>query len=207
MPLLGAHMSIAGSPCMALKRGKEAGCRVIQIFTRNRMTWSGKGLSRSETEAFEKMRADTSVIPIAIHGSYLINLASPIKDKGSSSLHLLLREMEWCRQLNIPYLVIHPGSHMGAGVEKALKTVAEILTRALGRTAGSRITILLETTAGQGTSLGYRFEHLAEIIRLTGARDRLAVCFDTCHVFAAGYDFRTKKAYGQMIEEFDKIIG
>ena len=207
MPLLGAHMSIAGNPSMALKRGGAIGCRVIQIFTRNRLTWSGKELSSGEIEAFNRIRMETSIIPIAIHGSYLINLASPVAKVRSKSLLLLIHEMGWSRQLNIPYLVVHPGFHMGAGEDRGIKTVAGTIARALERTEGYEVIILLETTAGQGTTLGYRFEHLAEIIHLTGFRNRLGICLDTCHVFAAGYDFRTKEAYGQIIEEFDNVIG
>ncbi|MFC1819889.1 deoxyribonuclease IV [Thermodesulfobacteriota bacterium] len=207
MPLLGAHMSIAGHPYKALIRGGETGCKVIQIFTRNRLKWSACGLSESEIEAFNRARTETSVIPIAIHGSYLINLASPRSDARERSLLLLLNEIEWAEQLDIPYLVIHPGSHMGIGEKKGLEWVAKMINRALDRSEGSSVKILLETTAGQGTSLGYRFEHLAEIIGLTESSERVGVCFDTCHVFASGYDFRNKEAYRQIIIKFGNVIG
>ncbi len=207
MPLLGAHMSIAGHPYRALLRGKEAGCRVIQIFTRNRLKWAAKSLTRSEADYFYRAREETAVIPVAIHGSYLMNLASPQSDVREKSLSLLMKEMDWAEMLQIPYLVLHPGSHMGDGEERGLERVAAILNRAIEDSSGYRVKILLETTAGQGTGLGYRFEHLADILKSTGFSKRLGVCFDTCHVFAAGYDFRTREAYGQIMENFDNIIG
>ena len=200
-------MSIAGHPHKAILRGRETGCRVIQIFTRNRLRWSAKRLSPKEIESFHRIRFETSVIPIAIHGSYLINPASPHHDSRMKSLLLLLDELEWAEMLDIPFLVIHPGAHKGEGEKKGLEMIAETINRAHERTEGYQVKILLETTAGQGTSLGYRFAHLAEIMNLTKSRERMGVCFDTCHAFAAGYDFRTKEAYRQVINKFDKVIG
>lgn len=207
MPLLGAHMSISGGLDRALLRGKEAGCRVIQIFTRNTSQWNARPLSKAEVEAFQRAREETSVEPVAVHDSYLINLASSRADVRERSFGALLDEMERARRLEIPFLVIHPGSHLGDGEESGLKKIAEALKRILDRTSRTRVKILLETTAGQGTNLGYRFEHLARIMKLTGARERMGVCLDTCHVFAAGYDFRTAGSYRKLIREFDDIIG
>ncbi len=207
MPLLGAHMSIAGHPHEALLRGNKVGCQIIQIFTRNRITWSSRPLTREEIDAFHKVRIDTFITPVAIHCSYLINLASPLRDTRKESIALLLDEMEWARLLGIPYLVLHPGSHMGAGEKKGLLRVAEAINKIYDRPFNNKVKILLETTAGQGTVLGYSFEHLAEILERTAFPERLGVCFDTCHVFAAGYDFRTKKSYRQIFEKFNRIIG
>ena len=207
MPLLGAHMSIVGGPDKALRQGSEVGCKAIQIFTRNRLRWTGKELSSNEIIAFRGTRDDTSVVPIAIHCSYLINLASPDKDKRKQSYQLLLKEMEWASKLDIPYLVLHPGFHMGMGEDAALKTVGKMIKRVFHKCDRCKIEILLETTAGQGTCLGFRFEHFAEILKFADSDDRIGVCFDTSHVFASGYDFRKKEAYGQMMEEFDTIIG
>lgn len=207
MPLLGAHMSIAGHPDKALLRGKEMGCQAIQIFTRNRARWSAKKLSEIEIDAFHRARRETSITPVAIHNSYLINLASPHSDVRKKSFSVLLDEMEWAELLKIPYLVMHPGSHMGDGENRGLERITEAINRVHERTRDYRAKILLETTAGQGTNLGYRFEHLAEIFKLTKSRERLGVCFDTCHVFAAGYDFRTEETYRQLLKEFDRIIG
>jgi len=207
MPLLGAHMSIAGHPHKALLRGRETGCQVIQIFTRHRMKWSARKLSKREIDDFYRIRKETSITPMAIHNSYLINLASPNPDARRRSLSLLMDEMEWAELLQIPYVVMHPGSHMGDGEKVGLERVAEAINMIHDRTEDYRVKILLETTAGQGTNLGYRFEHLAEILEQTESRERLGVCFDTCHVFAAGYDFRTEEAYRQLLRAFDKIIG
>jgi deoxyribonuclease-4 len=207
MPLLGAHMSIAHHPHKALLRGKEVGCQVIQIFTRNRSQWLAKGLTESEIVAFDRARRETLINPIAIHTSYLINLASSRSDVRKRSLHLLLYEMEWAERLGIPYLVMHPGSHTGDGERRGLGRITEAINRVHDKTKDYGVTILLETIAGQGTNLGYRFEHLAEIFAGAVYKERLGVCLDTCHVFAAGYDFRTAETYEQLFEEFDRIIG
>jgi deoxyribonuclease-4 len=207
MPFLGAHMSIAGHPHKALLRGKEVGCQVIQIFTRNRLRWSAKRLSKEEINSFFKTKIDTNIIPVAIHGSYLINLASPSTNKRNNSLNLLVKEMAWAERLKIPFLVIHPGSHMGEGELRGLNLVGEMINRANEKTPEYKVQILLELTSGQGTSLGYRFEHIREILGLSWYHERLGVCFDTCHAFTAGYDFRTKESYRHLLKEFDNIIG
>jgi deoxyribonuclease-4 len=207
MPLLGAHMSIAGGLYRALLRGKEAGCRAIQIFARNRSQWHAGKLTTNDIDLFHKTREETSIDPVAVHNSYLINLASPRSDIFEKSFHVLLDELERAELLGIPYLVMHPGSHLREGEKKGLRRFAEAIDRVHDRTPDYRVKILLETTAGQGTNLGYRFEHLAEILESTGSHERLGVCFDTCHVFAAGYDFRTAETYSQLLTEFDATIG
>lgn len=200
-------MSIAGNPYKALLRGAAVGCQAIQIFTRNRLKWSAKGLSEKEIDAFQIAQAKTSIIPIAIHASYLINLASPRADRREKTFLLFLNELKWAEQLDIPFLVIHPGSHLGEGERKGIERVAEMINAALDRTPGYNVKILLETTAGQGTDLGYRFDHLAEILGLVLLSERLGVCYDTCHTFAGGYDYRNEEAYRQVIEKFDNLIG
>ena len=207
MPLIGAHMSIADGPGKALSRGSDAGCKVIQMFTGNRLRWVARALSTSEVEKFRIQRIDTSVFPIAIHGSYLINLASPFREKRERSLTLLLKEIQWAIRLGVPYIVLHPGSHLGLGGGQAIKLIAEMLDMAMMDTNECGVNILLETTAGQGTSLGFRFKHFADIFDLVRFDERLGVCLDTCHVFASGYDFTKKKIYRQLIKEFDTIIG
>ena len=144
MPLLGAHMSIAGHPHNAFLRGKEVGCQVIQIFTRNRLRWVAKRLSQEEINSFFKANRETSIIPVAIHGSYLINLASPSSGNRRRSLKLLTNEMEWAESLNIPFLVIHPGSHMGEGEEKGMSLVVDLINEAHEKTNNYRTKILLE---------------------------------------------------------------
>lgn len=207
MPRLGAHMSIAGGLDKALLRGSEVGCQVIQVFTRYRVRWSAKKLSEKEIEAFHKTRKKTGIIPVSIHNSYLINLASPRPHVRKRSLSALLNEMMWAERLKIPYLVMHPGAHLGEGEKRGLKRISEAINRVHNRTRDYKVKILLETTAGQGTNLGYRFEHLAEIFEMTECRERLGVCLDTCHVFAAGYDLRTPETFNQLLKKFDGIIG
>ena len=207
MPLLGAHMSIAGHPHKALLRGKEIGCHVIQIFTRHRIRWSAKKLSKKEIDAFYKTQEETSVVPVAIHNSYLINLASPKSDVRKKSFSTLNEEMKWAEFLKIPYLVMHPGSHMGDGEKIGLRRIAEAINRIHDKFKDNHVQVLLEITAGQGTNIGYRFEHMAEIFELTESRERMGICFDTCHAFAAGYDFRSKETYRRLISKFDSIIG
>lgn len=207
MPRLGAHMSIAGGLYRAPLRGREAGCEAIQIFTRNRNRWKSKKLSTKEIDLFHKACEETSIPVVAAHSSYLINLASTRSHVFDKSVHALLQELERVERLQIPHLVMHPGAHVGAGEEKGLRRLAGALNRVLERTTDCRVKILLETTAGQGTTLGYRLEHLAEILEMTESQERLGVCVDTCHAFAAGYDFRTAKAYRQFVKKFDKILG
>jgi deoxyribonuclease-4 len=207
MPLLGAHMSISGGLYRALLNGREVGCHAIQIFTRNRNTWKSKKLSTEEIDLFHKACKETSIPVVAVHSSYLINLASTRSRVFEKSVHALLQELERVERLKIPYLVMHPGAHVGGGEKKGLEQIAGALNGVLERMGHCRVKILLETTAGQGTSLGYRLEHLAEILEMCKSQDRLGICLDTCHVFAAGYDFRTEKAYKQFLKEFDRILG
>jgi len=207
MPLLGAHMSIAGGLYRAFLKGREAGCEAIQIFTRNPNRWRSKKLSKKEIDLFHKACEETSIPVVAAHCGYLINLASDRSHVFEKSVHALIQELERTERLEIPYLVMHPGAHVGGGEEKGLRRLAGALNRLLERTQDYRVKLLLETTAGQGTTLGYRLEHLAEILEMTEFQERLGVCVDTCHVFAAGYDFRTAKAYSQFVKEFDKILG
>jgi deoxyribonuclease-4 len=207
MPLLGAHMSISGGLYKAPLKGREAGCQAIQVFTRNRNRWKSKKLSTKEIDLFHKACEETSIRVVAAHSSYLINLASTRSHVFEKSVHALLQELERTELLEIPYLVMHPGAHVGGGEKKGLKRIAGALKGVLERTSDYRVKILLETTAGQGTSLGYRLEHLAEILEMTESQDRLGICMDTCHAFAAGYDFRTAKAYRQFLKKFDRILG
>ena len=200
-------MSISGGLSKALFRGKKRGCEVIQIFTRNPNRWISRRLSLKEIDAFDEARIETSIEPVAAHDSYLINLASPHRENREKSFHALLDEMDRAERLSIPYVVMHPGSHLGDGEKVGIKRISEALNHIFDRTSQFQVKILLETTAGQGTNLGYRFEHLAEIIGQTEAEERLGVCLDTCHVFAAGYDFRDEETYRRLVRDFDATIG
>lgn len=205
--MLGAHTSIAGGLHRAILRGKDLGCDAIQIFTGSRNRWEKRKLSAQEIDAFHKAREATSVRPVAAHNSYLINLASPVPAMFEKSLAALVEELERAELLGIPFLVMHPGAHMGAGERPGIRRIVEGINRANDKTARFRVKILLETTSGQGTSLGYRFEHLTRIIEGVEDPERLGVCFDTCHAFAAGYDFRTRGACEQLLTAFDRVVG
>ncbi len=206
-PLIGAHMSIAGGLSNALLRGQELGCRTIQIFTKNNNQWKAKGLTSKEARRFLDHQMETGISPVLGHTGYLINLASPEKDVYSMSRDSMLVELKRAEMLGLPYLVMHPGSHVGSGEGQGIQRVIDSLDWLHDRTRGYEVKILLETTAGQGTSIGYRFEHLAQIIEGTEESQRLGVCLDTCHIFAAGYDIRTRRAYDATFVGFEKVVG
>ncbi len=205
--LLGAHMSISEGLYKAFLRGKEVGCTTIQIFTKNSNQWKVKDLTEEEILKFKQAQKETGISPVVAHDSYLINLGSPDRELLQKSREAFLIELKRCDQLDIPYLVMHPGSHVGAGESEGIRRIAESLNWALEKTPGSRVMILLENTAGQGTNLGYRFEHLAEILERVEEKPRFGVCLDTCHLLAAGYDIRTEQGYQRTLQEFDGIVG
>ena len=206
-PPLGAHTSIAGGVHNAILTGKEIGCDVVQIFSKNQMQWNGKPLSEEDVQKFREAIQETGVFPVTVHDAYLINLSATNPDTYGRSYRAFVDELKRCEQLGVPYLVMHPGSHLGAGEEAGLQRIAESIARAYRESGAQRTVVLLETTAGQGTNLGYRFEHLRQIIDITALGNRVAVCLDTCHIFAAGYDLRTPQAWEQTKSEFDRIIG
>lgn len=201
--LLGAHMSIAGGVDKAIERGQSIGCTAIQIFVKNNNQWFGKPISPEESQSFIASKDHSNIFVLA-HAGYLINLAHPAPGKTMESM---LDELQRCDQLNIPFIVLHPGSHLGSGEGIGLGNVAANLNRLFDQTAGSKVKIALETTSGQGTNLGYKFEHLREIIDQVDDQERIGVCFDTCHSFAAGYDLRDKEGYRRTMKEFEEIIG
>lgn len=207
--LLGAHMSIAGGLHNAIARGVTAGSTALQIFTKNASQWRAKPL---EDEAIARFKADlagSAIDPQALvaHDSYLINLASPDPDRWRQSVEAFTDELRRCDQLGVPYLVTHPGAHMGEGEEAGLQRIAEALRQALSNAPPCRTTVLLETTAGQGSALGHRFAHLGRLLELVPDEERLGVCFDSCHVFAAGYEINTEAGYAATWEEFEREVG
>jgi deoxyribonuclease-4 len=204
--LLGAHVSIAGGVHKAIERGADLGCSAIQIFTKNATRWKAKPLSETEIPEFKRARERTGIMVVA-HGSYLINIASPDPDLWRKSTAGLEEETERAGQLEIPFLILHPGAHKETGEKEGLARVIRGLDDVLAATEGSEVMITVENTAGQGTVLGYSFEHLAEILRESDHSERLGVCLDTCHAFAAGYDMTDRERCAAVIEEFDRVIG
>ncbi|MCD6385169.1 deoxyribonuclease IV [Candidatus Sumerlaeota bacterium] len=207
MPYLGAHMSIAGGVSRALLRGAEIKCEVVQLFVKNNVQWRTPPLSEQEVARFRRVLRTSSVRMAFAHACYLINLASPDDTIFLRSRACLLEEYTRCVRLGLPYIIFHPGSHRGAGVEFGIQRVATGLDWILSRRRGAKVKILLETTAGQGNSIGFCFEQLAEIIRRCRFKNRLGVCLDTCHIFSAGYDIRTIDTYKKTMRQLDKVIG
>ncbi len=207
MPLLGAHMSVAGGVSKALERGKSIGCDTIQIFTRNNNRWVSKPIPPEEIERFHEQVKATGIWPVFSHAAYLINLASPKDDLWVKSMEAFIDELVRAEKLNLLGVVLHPGSHMGAGEEAGIARIAAALDRCHEATEGFKTLTLLEITAGTGDHLGYRFEQLAEIRSRVKHPERVAYCFDTCHAFAAGYDFRTREGYEAVMDEFDRVLG
>jgi len=205
--LLGAHMSIAGGVHKALERGKSVGCDIVQIFTKSSNQWKAKPLTDEDLRLFNEAKAETGISIVIGHTSYLINLAAPDPLTYNKSLDSMRIELERAEALGLPHLVLHPGSHKGEGEQAGLKKIAKSLDAVHKALPGLKVKTALEITAGQGTGLGFRFEHLARIMDTAKNPERLSVCFDTCHAFAAGYDIRTKKAYMATMREFDRVIG
>ena len=203
----GAHMSISGGHHQAIARGLEIDCDAIQIFTKNNNQWRAKPLTEKDIESFKKAWRESTIDPVVAHNGYLINLCSANEENLKKSIASMKDELDRAEALGLPYLVIHPGSHGGKGEKEGVKEIADNLSRLHGETKGYKVKLCLETTAGQGTGIGYRFEHLAEIIDRTEEGDRLGICLDTCHVFAAGYDIRSPKALQKTLKEFDEVVG
>ncbi len=204
---LGAHQSIAGGTPRAVERGLEVGCRVLQIFVKNSNRWAGRPIDRPEARAFRSATRGAGLARVVAHTSYLINLASPVAELRRRSIEALAEEIERCRRLGIPDLVLHPGAHRGEGESAGVARIAASLDDVFDRTAGARVRILLETAAGQGSCVGHRFEHLRDILGAVRTPRRVAACFDTCHVHAAGYDIVSAQGYAETIADFDRTVG
>jgi deoxyribonuclease IV len=204
-PLLGAHMSISGGPAKALERGHSVGCTAVQIFVKNNMQWFAKDFATAELEAF----ANSSYRPAIVfgHTSYLINLCAIDPMTFERSRAALKTELERADQLGLPFLVLHPGAHMGAGIDTGLARIAESLDFVFASLPKGRCKVALEATAGQGSTLGSKFAELATIIDRCRYPKRLSVCLDTAHLFAAGYDISTPKKFWNVFAEFEREIG
>ena len=200
-------MSIAGGVERALERGHRIGCTTIQLFTKNSNQWAAPPLSGESIRLFRQRRRETGIAPLVAHTSYLINLASANAALWEQSIEAYRVEVERCAALGIGLLVLHPGAPKDAGPSFGIERVAEALNRVHAATPGRRVITCLETTAGQGSHLGRTFEELAAIMRLVRSISRIGACFDTCHVFAAGYDIRTPTGYRTTLQAFDRTIG
>ena len=203
--LVGAHCSIEGGHEKAVYLGSELGCEVVQVFTKSSRQWSAVGLQAGAASRLRQAKRETGINEVFGHAGYLINLAS--KDRGNlgRSRTSLLDELQRCSELGLPFLVLHPGAHLGEGEEAGLKRILESLDWVFTRYAG-KTKVAMEATCGQGTTLGGKVEHLAYLVEQSAHAKRLAVCLDTCHLFAAGYDLRTPEAIDRFIREFKRHL-
>lgn len=206
---IGAHCSIAGGLAEAVKRGALLGCSCIQLFTKNSNQWISPPLLQSDIDEFQLEMAKGPVVSAFAHSGYLINLASPEEDTLKLSLDSMRSELQRAEALELPFVVVHPGSHKGKGELAGILQVVASLEMLLEESEGCRVKIALETTAGQGNSVGHRFEHFSEIfVRLSAKyQRRVGVCLDTAHIFSAGYDIRREKGYNDVMEKFSDMVG
>ncbi len=201
-------MPVAGGVDKAPLAGQAVGCAAMQIFTKNSNQWNAKPLDQKTIDAYRANLEKSGIVFVASHDSYLINMGSPDPAMREKSLAAFIDEIERAGQLGINHLVFHPGSHLGSGEEAGLDAVAACMNEAIKRTPNHpNVVLTIETTAGQGTNLGYKFEHIAYLIERVKDKKRAGVCFDTCHVFAAGYDIKSPEGYKKTWKEFDRIIG
>ena len=207
MPLFGSHLSIAGGYYKAADAAAELGLQTVQIFTKNNNQWQAKPLGDDDIHRFQESMSRGHLTKACAHNSYLINLASPKDELWQKSLDALVVEIERAEALGLDGVVMHPGSYVDSTEAEGLARIITAIDAAHVRTAGVRVELWLETTAGQGTCLGQRFEHLAEIIEGVKESQRLGVCVDTCHIFATGYPLATASEYQQTFDEFDRLIG
>lgn len=207
MPLLGSHLSIAGGYHKAVEAAAGFGMETVQIFTKNNNQWRAKELTDKDVEKFQAALEQAGLRTPCSHDSYLINLGSSDQELWEKSRDALIVELERAERLGLAGVVMHPGSHLKATPEEGLENIVRALDEVTAATNGMAIEIWLETTAGQGTNLGYKFEHLAYLLDHVRDKDRYGVCVDTCHIFAAGYPLKTKKEYDATMKEFDEHVG
>ena len=207
--ILGAHMPTSGGLYKSLINGKAIGCTGVQLFTANPRQWTHPALTPETIAAFKDAQQQTEIAFTTAHDSYLINLAAPNPEILEKSYHAFRSELDRAQQLGIPWVVTHMGAHLDLGEEEAVARLVASLKRILEETdrAGYTVGIAMETTAGQGTGLGWRFDQIGQILREVGHPSRLGVCLDTCHIFAAGYDLREEASYEMTVSDFDRLIG
>ena len=207
MPFFGAHLSIAGGLHNAIASAVELQCETVQLFTKNASQWNAKPLLPDEIEAFRSALAASGLRFATAHDSYLINLATPDDGLYRKSIAALVEEVHRAEALGLSYLVMHPGAHVGSGEEAGLRRVIAAFDEVHALCPSYAVKVLVENTAGQGTTLGHRFEHLAAILGGVKEKARLGVCFDTCHAFAAGYPIHEPDGFGQTFDQFESIVG
>ncbi|HEU4724816.1 MAG TPA: deoxyribonuclease IV [Candidatus Eisenbacteria bacterium] len=205
--MIGAHMSVAGGPATGIERALAVRARALQIFTKNASQWKGKPITDEEAAAFRAAWAASGLAPVVAHDSYLINLATPDRALRKQSVEALADELLRCELLGVAFLVAHPGAHVGSGVLEGCDRVSESINEARALAPAPDVILLLETVAGQGTTLGRKFEELARMRSGVARRDLVQFCLDTCHVHAAGYDLTTDQGYEETFREFDAILG
>lgn len=205
--LLGSHMSVSGGVHTAFARGMQCGCTTMQVFTKNNNRWEGPPVTQEDIQNYKNASAKATIAPVVAHAAYLINLCAGDPRVLKRSRRAMQDELERCELFGILGVIVHPGSHVGAGEEAGLRLIAESLNSIHAETPGFRSLTILETTAGQGTALGYRFEHLRSIIDLVNEPSRVGICADTCHLYAAGYPIHTEAGWVDTWTAFDTIIG
>lgn len=205
--LFGAHCSTAGGIRLALQRAKQIGAEICQIFVKNNMQWFGKPPSAQDLALYETELANTSLFCVFGHAGYLINLGAPDSENRQISIRSLIQEIEFATLLKLPFLVLHPGAHLGAGEQAGLAQIVRGLNEVLAATKASPVRLALENTAGQGSCLGDKISHLAAIFNGVDKPERLGLCLDTAHLFAAGYDVRTPKGWQAAIKEVASLLG
>ena len=205
--LFGAHMSTGGGAYRALQRGIGIGCEIVQMFVKNNMQWFGKSCSQEDLRLYANELGAGKLKAVFGHTGYLINLGAPDSDNREKSLKSLLQEIQFATDLGLPFLVLHPGAHLGSGEEAGINQIVAGLNEIFAATKASPVRIALENTAGQGSCLGCEIRHLAMIFERVKKPERLAICLDTAHFFAAGYDIRTAKGWNSAIGEVETLIG
>lgn len=204
---IGAHMSIAGGIAKAVDRAVVHGCEALQIFTKNANQWRGKPLDRADVSAFRARIEQTGIHPVVSHASYLINLATTFPVLREQSIAAFVDELDRADALGLLGVVIHPGTCTAGTEDDALRLIADAIKRAFRARRRRRTMVILEHTAGQGRTLGHRFEHLATIIQHVGGSERIGVCLDTCHLLASGYDIVNQATYRDTFDAFDRVVG
>ncbi len=205
--LIGVHASVAGGVENALFTGEELGATTVQIFSRNQKQWAAKPFSQKELDNWQAALKETHLKKIMVHDSYLINLGSPRQEILAKSRKAFREELKRCHQLGVSFLNFHPGAALTSSEEECLNLIVESIEEVADLAAEGPTRLLIETTAGQGSNVGHDFEHLAYLIQNLHDKVPIGVCIDTCHIFAAGYDISTPKAWKETLGEFDKVVG